>query len=265
MLTGTLGLDESVSFVNERAALQPQVRRRLNPNSSVYAGYSAEFDRIVSIDDVLPEDALSSEKGKRYFISSLAAGYNYMFVDKPSYPSHGFSASALAEPASFLLGSQVDYFKAVLEAHLYGLIVKDWIIALRGKYGFIKPYRLTRAVPIFKRFFCGGSYSVRGYGYQQVGPRDPAGNPVGGEYLAEGSAELRCPVFGKVKGVLFLDGGYAYRSYFSFHDMSYGVGAGIRYVTPVGPLGVDLAFPVENFKSVDYGNYSLYITIGQTL
>ena len=264
-LTGAFDRVAAVSYTNEQISSQVQVKRNFMDNLSVFTAYTLEVNRPVNLQDILLSDILAATPGSSYFISSLSAGLNYAFVDNPSYPSHGLTYSLYFEPATYLLGSQVDYLKGVTECHLYGVLFKDFIIASRLKFGFIRPSRYTTDIPIFKRFFSGGSYSVRGFGFQQIGPKDPAGNPLGGQYQFEGNIELRYPIKGNLKGVVFMDSGDVYESSFSLnaYDLSYGVGTGVRYVTPIGPLGIDLAFPVEHLRPINLSSYYFYLTIGQ--
>jgi outer membrane protein insertion porin family/translocation and assembly module TamA len=263
-ITGTLDREKAVSYTNEKISSQLQVKRNFTDKFSIFTAYNLEVNRPTNLEDVLLSDILASTPDSSYFISSFSAGLNYVFVDDPAYPSHGGSYSLYLEPATFLLGSQVDYLKGVTECHLYGLLLKDLILSTRFKLGFIRPSRFTTDIPIFKRFFSGGSYSVRGYGFQQIGPKDPAGNPVGGQYLFEDNVELHYPIKGKFKGVVFVDSGDVYQSSFSFNSdsLSYGTGTGVRYLTPIGPIGIDLAFPIQNFRSIDLGSYYFYLTIG---
>ena len=262
---GSFDREDAVSYTNEKIYSQLQVKRNLGDNFSIFTAYNLEVNRPMDLQDILLSDILASTPGSSYFISSLSAGFNYAFIDNPSYPSHGFTYSFYLEPATFLLGSQVDYLKGVTECHLYGTLYKELILASRFKFGFINPNRFTTDIPIFKRFFSGGSYSVRGYGFQQIGPKDPLGNPLGGEYLFENNIEARYPIKGNFKGVIFADMGDVYHANFSLNinSLSCGVGTGVRYVTPIGPLGIDLAFPVQNFRSIDLGAYYFYVTIGQ--
>ncbi|MCB4791923.1 MAG: BamA/TamA family outer membrane protein [Elusimicrobia bacterium] len=266
-LSVTSALDKEVvpSYTNEKISSQLQVKRNLQNNFSIFTAYNLEVNRPVDLHDTLLSDILTATPGSSYYISSLSAGLNYSFVDNPAYPSHGSTYSLYFEPATFLLGSEVDYFKGVMETHLYGTLFRELIAASRIKIGFIRPNRFTTDIPIFKRFFTGGSYSVRGYGFQQIGPKDPEGNPLGGQYLIEGNIELRFPIKGNFKGVVFVDSGDIYQSSFSFntYSLNYGVGTGVRYITPIGPLGIDLAFPAENYRNVDLGSYHFYLTIGQ--
>jgi outer membrane protein insertion porin family/translocation and assembly module TamA len=265
-ITGDINREDEVSYTNEKISSQLMLKRTISSKLSAFGAYNLEVNRPIDIQTSLQEVLQETVPGTLYYVSSISAGINYISVDQPSYPSHGGTYSLYVEPATFLLGSQVDYFKAVIENHLYGVIVDDLILATREKFGVIIPSRFTKDIPIFKRYFSGGSYSVRGYGYQQIGPKDSLGNPTGGQSLFEANVELRYPIIGKVKGVLFLDAGnvYATTPDIDFYEMSYGTGIGIRYVTPIGPLGLDAGFPVDHLKSILFDQLNVYISIGQS-
>jgi outer membrane translocation and assembly module TamA len=101
-------------------------------------------------------------------------------------------------------------------------------------------------VPFFRRYFLGGATSLRGWGRFDVAPLDN-GRPIGGHTMVESSAELRAPVWGNLSAVLFADGGNVWNNAWDFNlnDLRYDVGPGLRYMTPVGPIRVDLCFQLN--------------------
>jgi translocation and assembly module TamA len=112
-----------------------------------------------------------------------------------------------------------------------------------------------------RRYYGGGGGSVRGYGYQRLGPFDPNGDPIGGRSLNEFSIEARYR-FGDYGIVPFFDGGNAYSSSFpQFSHLRYGAGIGGRLYTNFGPIRVDVATPLNPRKGD--GRIALYISIGQ--
>ena len=112
-----------------------------------------------------------------------------------------------------------------------------------------------------RRYYGGGGGSVRGYGYQRLGPLDPQGNPVGGRSLNEFAFEARYR-FGDFGIVPFFDAGQAYESSApKFSDLRYGAGIGGRLYTNFGPLRIDVATPL-NRRPGD-SKIALYISIGQ--
>lgn len=102
-------------------------------------------------------------------------------------------------------------------------------------------------LPASQRFFAGGDESVRGYGYQSLGPKDSQGAVIGGNFLTTFSAELEVPVWNNWGVAVFADGGGADDS--AAPDLHYGVGLGVRYRSPVGSIQVDLAHPLDRDES----------------
>ena len=114
-------------------------------------------------------------------------------------------------------------------------------------------------VPPSLRFFAGGDNSVRGYGYQELGPQDASGEVIGGSHLLVFSAEYERRLFGDWGAALFADAGNA------FDDRRFGLkgslGFGARWHSPVGPIRLDLAFPQE----ADAGAWRIHLGIGPDL
>jgi outer membrane protein insertion porin family/translocation and assembly module TamA len=139
--------------------------------------------------------------------------------------------------------------------------------SLAGKLrcGGIQPLESTSDVPIFKRFFSGGTDSVRGYPYQKLGPLDSQGNPIGGMGLMEGSMEWRFPIRSPLEGVVFSDfGNVAYTiERFTWADTRYTAGVGLRYLTIVGPLRFDVGYELNPPDPSPFAPYQFHFSIGQ--
>jgi translocation and assembly module TamA len=120
-------------------------------------------------------------------------------------------------------------------------------------------------LPADERFYAGGGGSVRGIPYRLAGPLDEDDEPLGGRSLVELGAEVRYRVTESIGAVLFLDGGTvsssAYPDPFG-EGLRWGAGPGLRYITPIGPLRVDLGFPLDRRRGVD-DHFQLYLSIGQ--
>jgi Outer membrane protein len=119
------------------------------------------------------------------------------------------------------------------------------------------------AVPPQRRLYAGGGGSVRGYGEDLVGPLDAARDPTGGRAAVEVSAEIRARVWGDVGAVAFVDGGAVSRDVVPSlaGGPLWAAGAGLRYYSPVGPIRLDVAFPL-NGRDVD-DLFAAYFSIGQ--
>ena len=119
-------------------------------------------------------------------------------------------------------------------------------------------------LPQNKRFFAGGGASVRGFGFQEAGPLDVDLNPIGGRSIIEGAVEARALVTKSIQLAAFIDSGTVGASAFpDFGERFFtGVGGGVRYLTPIGPIRADVAFPL-NARDTDR-NFQLYIALGQS-
>ncbi|MFE8070946.1 autotransporter assembly complex family protein [Marinobacteraceae bacterium S3BR75-40.1] len=112
-------------------------------------------------------------------------------------------------------------------------------------------------IPPTLRFFAGGDQSVRGYGYRTLAPTDEDGDLVGGRYLFESSFEYQYPLSQHWRLAFFVDHGNAFDSL--SEPLKTGVGTGIRWVSPVGPLRLDLA------RAMDDGSFRLHFSMGPEL
>jgi len=149
----------------------------------------------------------------------------------------------------------------------------DPTLALRIKAGFISGAN-NFEIPADERFYAGGGGSVRGYGYQALGPRrvippkEPGGqstlsDPIGGRALSEISIEGRLRFSDTWGGVIFVDGGNAYEDPSpNFSDLYWGAGFGVRYFTSFAPLRLDIAFPLEPREGID-DTLQIYVSLGQ--
>ncbi len=116
-------------------------------------------------------------------------------------------------------------------------------IILRGDAGALTADDFD-VLPPTQRFFAGGDNSVRGYAYQSLGPTDEQGNVIGGSLLLVGSIEYDHPIVDKWSGAVFTDVGNAFSDSSSNEGFKVGVGFGIRWLSPIGPIRLDLAHPV---------------------
>ncbi|MBK8174167.1 MAG: outer membrane protein assembly factor [Rhodospirillales bacterium] len=140
---------------------------------------------------------------------------------------------------------------------------KRYVLATRAKIGSI--VGASRGdIPSNKRLYGGGGDSIRGYEFQKVGPLDDSEKPLGGRSLFEASAELRAMVWGNLGLVPFVDAGQIYTPVvpdFS-ENLQWAAGLGLRYLTVVGPVRVDFAFPLNPREHVD-DLFQFYIGLGQ--
>ena len=155
------------------------------------------------------------------------------------------------------------FYKIVGEVKKYQSLPWQTVLATRAKLAFATPIGAEENLPLSERLYEGGEGSVRGYGRRQLGPRDSANNPIGGESAVEGSLELRHAVWGPIGGAVFLDAGQVSLNPWDppIGDLNYGSGFALTYATPVGPLRFDIGFPFE--RPPGDAGWVLYFSIGQ--
>ncbi|NLS06668.1 outer membrane protein assembly factor [Rhizobium sp. P32RR-XVIII] len=114
-----------------------------------------------------------------------------------------------------------------------------------------------------RRFYAGGGGSVRGYGFQEISPRNDNGDETGGKSYVTASLEARVRITDTVGVVPFIDVGTVGPDEFpDFSDIRAGAGVGIRYATPFGPLRLDFAVPLNKYE--DGASFGIYAGIGQS-
>lgn len=176
-------------------------------------------------------------------------------------PATGYRLLAYAEPTWETLDSAY-FVKLRGEVSAYKAFGQDNKVVLAGRLagGSILGAGLS-GVPADRRFYAGGGGSVRGYAYQGIGPH-VAGKPTGGLSYAEGSLELRTRITETFGMVAFLDGGAVSTSRLPGSGvMRFGAGAGIRYMTPLGPLRVDVGIPLQ--RRAGDPAFGIYAGVGQ--
>jgi translocation and assembly module TamA len=135
------------------------------------------------------------------------------------------------------------------------------VVALRGLVGQISGVGVF-GLPPDQRFYAGGSGTVRGYRYQSIGPRFPSNRPTGGTAISAGTVEFRQRILGNYGVVGFIDAGQVSDDGKPFTSQwRVGAGAGFRYYTPIGPIRLDVAVPLNKQSGGD--SFELYIGIGQ--
>ena len=138
------------------------------------------------------------------------------------------------------------------------------VLATALRTGVKLPFAGTETVPLPERFFAGGATSFRGLPLDDAGPRDDAGNALGGELLLLANLELRLPVRDALGAVLFLDVGnvFAKPRDLSLAGLRRAAGIGLRYATAVGPIRVDVARLLD--RRPGESRYHLFFSLGHT-
>lgn len=195
-----------------------------------------------------------------YFIGGLVGQLGYDRSNSLLDPTRGFRLLARVNPEASLRNGSRFYVRNMIEGSVYHPFGESFVLAARARFGSIFGIARDDIAPS-RRLYSGGGGSVRGYGYQQLGPRDATNTPLGGRGLSELSIEGRYR-FGDYGAVAFVDAGQVTeRPYPDFSGMRYGVGVGGRVYTSFGPVRFDLATPIGRRPGESL--VTVYVSIGQ--
>ena len=150
--------------------------------------------------------------------SSITLGMTYDTRDSVLLTRHGMHADFSAEFAGGPLLGQTNIYKFQADAQKYILLPYDMILTIAGATGVADYYGDSTEVPLFDRFFIGGSRSVRGFGNRDIGPIDDNNEPLGGDTMAYTNLELTFPIIDRVRGAVFNDMGFLDARAFHYTD-----------------------------------------------
>lgn len=188
-------------------------------------------------------------------------------------PSKGFLVDLKLKPFTGYYEEEFSAFAGTLNLAAWyaplgkkpdGTIDDSIVLAGRWEAGAMPGSTDLYTIPSSLRYFAGGAGSVRGYSYQAIGPRDREGDPLGGRSYQVVNLETRFMVAENIGVVPFMDGGMVYRDEWPelFGYMDWGIGLGLRYYTPIGPVRFDVATPLTQID--DDPPVQFYISIGQS-
>lgn len=212
-------------------------------------------------------DRSAAERGRRrtenYFLIALPLGVGIDTTKDLLDPRSGFRVDARLSPEASLQGDYAYARTRLVGTGYFGLRDRT-VLAGRAATGAIIGTSLSNIAPS-RRYYVGGGGSVRGYGFQDIGPKDLDDNPTGGRSFIEFSGEVRQQLSETIGVVAFFDGGQLYEAQYpdpSGGGFQYGAGIGARYYTSVGPIRVDVARALNPRRGDP--DIALYFSIGQS-
>jgi outer membrane protein assembly factor BamA len=214
----------------------------------------------VLFDEVKTYDTIDTQTfpNSKLFIASPLGEINLDTRDKPLEPTKGYWLNArLSGSVQSEAFSDATYFKSLLTG-AYITSIGEHIFGAKLRWGTLRVY--DGDIPSSYRFYAGGMNSNRAYTYRDLGPKNSSGDPIGFSSLVEGSVEYRFPIKGDFRGVLFGDMTFASDKTIPDYakDGYLGIGAGLRYETPVGPVAIDAGFDPD-----DLGQYAIHFRMGE--
>ena len=210
-------------------------------------------------------ESIKSEAGQS-LTSAVTPNMTYDSRDHFFAPTEGTKSAFAVKMAG--LGGDSRFIKSDVSARWHYPLLKDpnwggsYVLALGGSLGygigFGQDSNGKHDLPLFERYFLGGINSVRGFQERSIAPRapsncDPNGQNctstevIGGDKAVVVNTELLFPIMESygVRGVAFFDMGNAFSDSLNFGDFRRSIGAGVRWMSPFGPLRVELGFPIN--------------------
>lgn len=259
---GFLG-DRTPAFDDDGGGVRVDLERHYTKTTFITLGDSFDY---AAIKDKTTVNAQGLPVGVylKLYIDTLLGAFSLDRSNNPLDPTRGWRLDTRVEPTFITGDRKLVYLKSQVQFSDYIALDShdDNVFATRLKIGSIVGGSIPD-VPVDRRFFAGGGGSVRGFGYQDVGPRLSDNTPEGGLSLMETSLELRHRLNRQWGIVAFVDAGTVGSDPTpTFHDVSVGAGLGVRYDLGFGPLRLDIGTPV-NPRQGD-GPVQVYISIGQS-
>ncbi|HTO07857.1 MAG TPA: BamA/TamA family outer membrane protein [Myxococcota bacterium] len=234
------------------------VERPLRLGWSGHVGYNVEWTDVRKV-----ASGIQSQL-EQFRLGDIDIGIRRITADSLVDPTKGTWLETDIETASNVLGSEKNYVRWTLDGRAF-LPIGPTVLAGRVTLATIAGYGDTAnsELPVTKLLYAGGAATVRGYDFQHLGPDDAPGKAIGGQSLLTGSAELRFPIWGELHGATFVDAGQLSRDPWNWRPekLRTAVGIGFRYSTPLGPVRVDIAGPLDPPAGVDH--VRLWFAIGQ--
>jgi translocation and assembly module TamA len=254
-------LKQDLTSYNQTAEIAgASLTRKLSPQWTATAGVTAT------------EETILQENVTRNYVL-LAVPFTGKFdntqVATPlDDPTHGLRATLIATPTESLSGRNATFVILQGTASTYvdlthlGLSKPGMsVLAFRGLIGSAQGAS-EFDLPPDQRFYGGGSATVRGYKYQSIGPAFADSTPAGGTAIDAATIELRQRIWHNIGAVVFADAGQVDTTSAPFGGrLQEAAGIGARYYTPIGPIRVDIAVPLNPIRGGD--SFDLYLGLGQ--
>jgi outer membrane protein insertion porin family len=219
-------------------------------------GYRLSRDKISDVEDNL-NTALKSEEGVT-ITSAVQGSVTRDSRDNLQAPTRGGTVSLLTDVAG--LGGDNRYLKGIGSTTYFQPIWLGHILSGRFEVGYGFGFG-DEDLPLFERFYLGGSNSIRSFKSRQISPRDNQGVRIGGTSEILGNVEYLVPLPFNVRAALFFDVGnvYGFKTKFDLMDLKTAVGAGLRWLSPFGPIRVDYGFNLNRQEGERSGAFNFSV------
>lgn len=262
---GAFGPATTFNASVKAAIVDPDAYRAFTVTGAV--GVSVELsekDTVSGGGEVMWSDVDDAFGKNKYLTASIPIEYVRDTRDDKLNPTEGYRALINAKPSyEAYRGTFFSSFEGAITGY-QALGAEDrFVLAGKLSAGTIIGGDELADIPATRRFFLGGGGTVRGYGYQEISPRNGKGELLGGRSYVAASAEARIGITEAIGVVPFIDVGTVSTDEVpDFKDIRAGAGIGLRYATPFGPLRLDVAVPLKKYPGGT--SFGVYAGIGQS-
>jgi translocation and assembly module TamA len=244
-------------YQNEEISNTDTLSKLLTLGPEWHSKLPSGWQRVVSLKWQREEYRLGDDSGLSTLLMP-GVSYSYLRSDNRIDPHNGYRLQFDTKVAKEGLGSDTNL--------LYGTVLLKGLTTAWDNHRFLGRVQFGgsatngyKKIPPSLRFFAGGDQSVRGYDYQSLSPKNSDGDRIGGRYMVAGSVEYQYAIAEKWRLATFVDQGNSFDK-LELPNLKTGVGVGVRWVSPVGPIRLDLAHALD-----DEGGIRLHFSMGPEL
>ncbi|MBI4251710.1 MAG: outer membrane protein assembly factor BamA [Candidatus Tectomicrobia bacterium] len=247
------GTEEFDTFDNRREGGRIRVGKEIQDFLRVFLTYELATSRISRVSETAAL-FIQEEAGRDIVESAITPSLVYDSRNLRFFPSAGTLFTVAPSLFGTFLGGNVDLYLAEMDFRQYHSIgdrvrirlLKDLITSYRVNLRYEEGISGDE-VPAFRRLFVSGNHQLRGFRARDIGPRDANGEVIGGLASALFSFELAHPFIGPTQLAAFIDAGniWGTSNAFDLSDLRYGAGFGLRFITPIGPIRIDIGYKID--------------------
>ncbi len=241
---------EYFTYTSRRTGFSSMVSRRMWEDWRVGLGYLIERDKITDISDDAP-DIIKDEEGVTK-IGMITTFISRDLRDNRFLPHKGNYFRITTQLASDFLGGEEDFYKVIGEYAYYFNLNElpvsfefPLVASFHAKVGYASSFGGTARLPIDYRFYVGGDTTVRGFQWGEAGPQDEDGDPEGANRELIFNFEVGYDITRMLRLIAFVDIGGGWWDKYDFGDMRKSAGVGLRVLTPMGPIRLDLGWKLD--------------------
>lgn len=202
------------------------------------------------------EDFIQADQEAQVLLLYPGISWTRTRTRNPRFPTWGDRQRFSLEVSDTMWGSDANFVRATLDSQWIRMLGNDTRFVGRIGAGTISTDTFDK-IPPSLRFFTGGDTTVRGYSYESLAPENDEGELLGGRHLFTASIEAQRRITGDWWGAAFVDTGNAFNDWWP-NDLATGAGLGVRWVSPVGPIRLDIAHPFDSEED----SWRLHFAIG---